>query len=179
MVQSPETVRRFKEEILPGLDLADAAALARIQERWQLSVDPEGGEPFQRPTLILTGLQDESVGCFDQFALLPHYPLASFPVLDVAGHNLQIEQADPFNTLTLDWLARSSSSHDCGPPGQMTETDSRADTGSCGAERVPEECELRVPVRAPELSVLQYTSPSWPDAAAAAASPGCHIRVRR
>ncbi|MEV4949791.1 alpha/beta hydrolase [Streptomyces sp. NPDC053755] len=106
VVQSPETVRRFREEILPGLDVADTVAMARIQKRWRLSVDPEGGEPFQRPTLILTGRQDDSVGYLDQFALLPHYPRASFAVLDVAGHNLQIEQAGLFDALMLDWLDR-------------------------------------------------------------------------
>lgn len=106
VVQTPDTVRRFREEILPGLDLADPEAMTRIRQRWQLTEDPEGGEPFRRPTLILTGRQDDSVGYLDQFALLPHYPRASFAVLDVAGHNLQIEQPELFDALMLDWLDR-------------------------------------------------------------------------
>ncbi|WP_158853365.1 alpha/beta fold hydrolase [Saccharothrix deserti] len=106
VVQTPETVRRFRDEILPGLDLADAEAMARVRQRWRLVEEPEAGEPFKRPTLILTGRQDDSVGYLDQFALLPHYPRASFAVLDVAGHNLQIEQPALFDALMLEWLDR-------------------------------------------------------------------------
>jgi pimeloyl-ACP methyl ester carboxylesterase len=107
VVQSPETARRFREEILVGLDAADTEALARIRRNsWRLSEGPEGDEPFARPTLILTGRQDEFVGYLDQFELLAHYPRASFAVLDIAGHNLQIEQPHLFNTLMLEWLDR-------------------------------------------------------------------------
>lgn len=106
VVQSAETARRFQEEVLVGLDAADRAAMARIRRDWLLSSDPEDGEPFRRPTLILTGRQDNSVGYLDQFELLPHYPRASFVVLDVAGHNLQIEQPVLFGALMGEWLER-------------------------------------------------------------------------
>jgi pimeloyl-ACP methyl ester carboxylesterase len=106
VIQTPKTPRRFRDDILVGLDLADAEAMARIAQRWRLSEDPEGGEPFTRPTLILTGRQDSSVGYVDQFALLPHYPRASSAVLDMAGHNLQFEQPELFEALMVDWLNR-------------------------------------------------------------------------
>ncbi|MGK5676160.1 alpha/beta fold hydrolase [Micromonospora sp. URMC 106] len=106
VVQTPETLRRFRDEILAGLDLADTAAMARIRRRWTLREDPEGGAPFARPTLILTGRQDHATGYLDQFALLPHYPRATFAVLDVAGHNLQIEQPGLFDALVGEWLDR-------------------------------------------------------------------------
>ncbi|WBB65492.1 alpha/beta hydrolase [Micromonospora sp. WMMD812] len=106
VVQSPETLRRFSDEILVGLDLRDAAAMARIRQRWTLARDPEDGPVFPRPTLVLTGRQDDSVGYLDQFALLPHYPRATFAVLDVAGHNLQIEQPALFDALVSEWLDR-------------------------------------------------------------------------
>lgn len=106
VVQTAEAVRRFQDEIQPGLDLADTTAMARIRRRWILSESPEGGDPYVRPTLILTGRQDTSVGYLDQFALLPHYPRASFAVLDVAGHNLQIEQPALFDALMTEWLDR-------------------------------------------------------------------------
>lgn len=106
VVQTPATLRRFREEILSGLDAADTSAMARIRLRWRLSTDPESGAPFTRPTVILTGRQDDSVGYVDQFALLPHYPRASFVVLDVAGHNLQIEQPHLFDALLHEWLHR-------------------------------------------------------------------------
>ena len=106
VVQTPETLRRFRDEIVPALQAADTAAIERIERRWHLSEGPEGPVPFERPTLFLCGRQDSSVGYVDQFALLPHYPRATFAVLDVAGHNLQIEQPALFETLMEDWLDR-------------------------------------------------------------------------
>jgi pimeloyl-ACP methyl ester carboxylesterase len=107
VVQTPETLRRFREEVMSGVSIADTEAMARIRKRWRLAVDPpEDGRQFDRPTLILTGRQDDSVGYMDQLALLPNYPRASFAVLDVAGHNLQIEQPDLFDALMLEWLDR-------------------------------------------------------------------------
>jgi pimeloyl-ACP methyl ester carboxylesterase len=106
VVSSPETLRRFTEEIEPGLAVADEEALARIRRRWLLSDDPEGGEEFHRPALILAGRQDDVVGYNDQWALLPHYPRATFAVLDVAGHNLQFEQPALFDALVSEWLER-------------------------------------------------------------------------
>lgn len=106
VVQTAETARRYVAEVLSGLDVADTVAMARIRADWRLTEDPEGGAPYTRPTLILTGRQDDSVGYLDQFALLPHYPRASFAVLDVAGHNLQIDQPQLFDALVLEWLDR-------------------------------------------------------------------------
>jgi pimeloyl-ACP methyl ester carboxylesterase len=107
VVRTAETLRRFHAEIQPGLDVADEAAMARIRRRWVLSTVPESGPPFERPTLILTGRQDAVVGYVDQFALLPHYPRATFAALDVAGHNLQLEQPALFEALIGEWLDRS------------------------------------------------------------------------
>lgn len=106
VVQTPQTLRRFRDEVVPALLAADDAAIERIERRWHLSEGPEGAVPFERPTLFLCGRQDASVGYVDQFALLPHYPRATYAVLDVAGHNLQIEQPALFETLMEDWLDR-------------------------------------------------------------------------
>jgi pimeloyl-ACP methyl ester carboxylesterase len=106
VVESPESLHRFQEEILTGLTVADTEAMARIRQRWTLSADPEGGDPFPRPALILTGRQDDITGYADQYPLLPHYPRATFAVLDVAGHNLQIEQPELFEALVNEWLDR-------------------------------------------------------------------------
>lgn len=107
VVQTLDTLRRFRDEILAGLDLADTAAMARIKERWELAEHPpEGDGQFDRPSLILTGRQDDSAGYVEQFALLPYYPRATYAVLDVAGHNLQIEQPALFDALMLEWLDR-------------------------------------------------------------------------
>lgn len=106
VVQTPQIVRRFRDEILAGCDAADTQAMERIHRRWQLAESPESGAQYERPTLILTGRQDDCVGYVEQFGLLPHYPRASFAVLDVAGHNLQIEQPELFDALMLEWLDR-------------------------------------------------------------------------
>jgi pimeloyl-ACP methyl ester carboxylesterase len=106
VVQSPEAAAGFRDHVMPGLDLADAEAVDRIERRWELTVAPESSDPFPRPTLILTGRQDHVVGYADQFALLPHYPRATFAVVDVAGHNLQLDQPALFRTLMHDWLDR-------------------------------------------------------------------------
>ncbi|MEV6926037.1 alpha/beta hydrolase [Dactylosporangium sp. NPDC051485] len=106
VVRTPETLRRYLEDVEPGLAAADHAALARIRRRWVLSTDPESGPPFGGPALILTGRQDASTGYQDQLPLLPHYPRATYAVLDVAGHNLQFEQPALFEALVGEWLDR-------------------------------------------------------------------------
>ncbi|WP_167976159.1 alpha/beta fold hydrolase, partial [Lentzea indica] len=98
VVRTAEVARRFVDEILPGLQIADRDAMARIYERWEHSEGPELGV-YDKPALFLTGRQDNVTGYEDVYALLPHYPYASFAVLDTAGHNLQIEQPALFNAL--------------------------------------------------------------------------------
>jgi pimeloyl-ACP methyl ester carboxylesterase len=106
VVATPQTLLRYREDVEPGLAAADLDAMARIRKRWVLTDGPESGAPYERPTLILTGRQDATVGYEDQFALLPHYPRATYAALDVAGHNLQFEQPALFEALMSDWLDR-------------------------------------------------------------------------
>lgn len=106
VVRSATTWRRYLDEIVPGLQAADQEAMARIRRRWQLSADPDEGPVFDRPSLILTGRQDDAVGWADQVRMLAQYPRAAFAVLDVAGHNLQIEQPGLFTALVEEWLDR-------------------------------------------------------------------------
>ncbi|MGI5243767.1 alpha/beta fold hydrolase [Dactylosporangium sp. CA-139066] len=108
VVRTHETRRRYEAEIQPGVQAADLDAMARIRKRWTLSTPPESGPAFDRPTLILAGRQDQVTGYQDQYELLPHYPRATYAVLDMAGHNLQIEQPALFDALMTDWLARTA-----------------------------------------------------------------------
>ena len=55
---------------------------------------------------MVCGRQDAVTGYADQWGLLPHYPRATYAVLDVAGHNLQIEQPALFGALVTEWLQR-------------------------------------------------------------------------
>lgn len=63
-------------------------------------------EKFKNPTLILLGRQDSSVGYKDDWNILDNYPRATFAILDKAGHNLKIEQAEVFNFIVNEWLVR-------------------------------------------------------------------------
>ncbi|ADB32698.1 alpha/beta hydrolase fold protein [Kribbella flavida DSM 17836] len=108
VVQTAETLRAFLDDVLPGLELADTEAMGRIRQNWTLTTPPESGPAYERPTLILCGRQDSSTGYEDQWPLLPHYPRATYAVLDAAGHNLQIEQPELFAVLLRDWLRRVS-----------------------------------------------------------------------
>lgn len=63
-------------------------------------------EPFEKPTLILTGRQDTVVGYRDAFKLVDKYPRATYSIIDKAGHAVQIEQESLFNSLVEEWLYR-------------------------------------------------------------------------
>ena len=106
VVESAETWRRFREDVLPGIQRADQAALRRLEEHWELRVAPENGPAYPGPTLIMTGRQDSVVGYSDVYPLLDHYPRASLAILDRAGHNLQFEQPALFESLLAEWLDR-------------------------------------------------------------------------
>ena len=106
VVHTPETVRRFREAVVPAKTLVDQAALTRIFGRWRLRDEPEGGPPFTKPVLIVTGRQDSAVGWLDSWRLLEHYPRATFAVLDRAGHALAHEQGPLLVALMAEWLDR-------------------------------------------------------------------------
>ncbi|WP_328994072.1 alpha/beta hydrolase [Kribbella sp. NBC_01245] len=123
VVQSPETLRRFRSDVVPGLAAADQDRLAVIRRDWVLAVQPESGPVYPRPTLVLTGRQDASVGYAEQYDLLPHYPRASFVVLDRAGHNLQFEQPALFDWLISEWLDRVMEAVAASSRGAAAETE--------------------------------------------------------
>lgn len=106
VVQTPETLRRFQDSVVPGMALTDQAALERIFQRWQLHTPPEQGPPYPHPTLILAGRQDATVGFLGPWRLVEHYPRATFAVLDRAGHALPHEQPGLLAALVGEWLDR-------------------------------------------------------------------------
>ena len=106
VIQTPETLRLFAEREGPGIAAADQAALERIYANFFLPEPPETGEPFPKPTLILTGRQDSFTGYAQCWEWLPHYPRASYVVLDSAGHGLPHEQVELTAALVTEWLDR-------------------------------------------------------------------------
>lgn len=106
VVQSEPIWNRYQEEIMTGLAVSDKPFIEYIQREaypFSFSLDES---PFDKPTLILTGRQDSSVGYQDAWDILHKYPRATFGVIDLAGHNLQLEQEAIFNVMTTEWLNR-------------------------------------------------------------------------
>jgi len=106
VLQTADTLRQYQRDIEPGLNAADLDAMDRIRKNWALTIAPESGPIYTRPSLILCGRQDSVTGFADQYPLLPHYPRASYVG---AGHNLQIEQPALLAVLVNDWLSRIAS----------------------------------------------------------------------
>lgn len=95
----------FDRYCLPGLKAADADAMKRLEDDYDLPETPERQAPaFERPALIVTGRQDHVVGYVDQFRLLDHYPRATYAVLDEAGHNVHLEAPASTAALVTAWM---------------------------------------------------------------------------
>lgn len=102
-----EQLDRFRAEVGSGLAVNDPDGMARIAEQWDIGHPEKAGETaYDGPTLWITGRQDESVGYRDQWALLEHYPRATYAVLDRTGHNVQTERPAIVEALMEDWLDR-------------------------------------------------------------------------
>jgi pimeloyl-ACP methyl ester carboxylesterase len=106
VVQTPATLQRFQETVVPDAALADKTALGRIFQRWELGTATEQGPAYANPTLILAGRQDATAGYAALWRLLGHYPRATFAVLDGAGHGLLHEQVGLAAALLAEWLDR-------------------------------------------------------------------------
>ena len=108
VVQNEKNYERYRNEIIAGVQLAQTSFLDRLQQngyKFSFDVDKES-DKFDKPTLIILGKQDSCVGYKDAWDILENYPRATFALLDKAGHNLQIEQEQLFNSLVNEWLVR-------------------------------------------------------------------------
>lgn len=108
VVQTENTWNRYKNEILSGVKIADDKFLSNLKKNgYEFSFDVDKVEiKYEKPTLMLLGRQDSSVGYKDAWSILDNFPRATFCVLDRAGHNLQIEQDELFESLVNEWLVR-------------------------------------------------------------------------
>lgn len=111
VLQAKRVWDRFREEVLPGLRMADYSFLNKtLGKNVPYSSDVDRLEkPFTQPTLMIMGRQDSVVGYQDHWQFIENYPRASFVILDKAGHNLQIEQDELFEALVKEWLRRVAS----------------------------------------------------------------------
>ncbi|MFH1524395.1 MAG: alpha/beta fold hydrolase [Chloroflexota bacterium] len=108
VIQNKRVWERFKEDVLPGLKIADYAFLENsLGQHVPYAVNVDLIEkPYRQPTLMVMGRQDSVVGYRDHWQLIENYPRASFVILDKAGHNLQIEQDILFTAIVKEWLDR-------------------------------------------------------------------------
>lgn len=108
VVQNRKIWERYREEILSGIKIGNRVFLDSIlNSEYVFSFDCDRlPEKFAKPSLFLMGRQDSYVGYKDAWNILDNYPRATFAVIDKAGHNLQIEQAELMNSLVIEWLER-------------------------------------------------------------------------
>jgi pimeloyl-ACP methyl ester carboxylesterase len=111
-IQSEKIYERYTDEIMSGVKIADSKFLQNLQQNgYAFSFDVDKlNNKFEKPVLMLLGKQDNCAGYKDSWNILENFPRATFAVLDRAGHNLQIEQAELFNPLINEWLLRVNES---------------------------------------------------------------------
>jgi pimeloyl-ACP methyl ester carboxylesterase len=105
VVQTRDMAKRFQEAVVPGVKLVDNAGLERVFGQ-ALQPSPDDLPAFTKPTLLVTGRFDSTVGYVEQQELIDQYPRGTFAVLDRAGHALPHEQPALVNALLDDWLDR-------------------------------------------------------------------------
>ena len=109
IIANEKMYKRFEKEVISGIEQANNDFIEKLRENYSFTfnVDEEIKMiNFSKPSLFIAGRQDNAVGYHDLYNLLEDYPRASFVILDTAGHNLQIEQEEVFNSLFLNWLER-------------------------------------------------------------------------
>lgn len=104
VVRTANTARRYRDAVVPGKALVDAAALARIFAGWAVDV---GSGTFSAPTLIAAGRRDSIVGYADAQSLIPRYLRATCVIVEDAGHALMHERPEVLGPLLADWLRRA------------------------------------------------------------------------
>ena len=95
---------RYEKYLMPALASADWDFLNNVLEG-SFAFDPdELEESCQIPCLIIAAKQDTEVGFRDQFDLMDKYTNSTYVAVEKAGHNLQIEQPEIFESIVISWL---------------------------------------------------------------------------
>ena len=104
VVLTKEVWERYRKYLIPALESADWDFLNNVLDG-SFSFDPDDlREPCTIPCLIITAKQDTEVGYKDQFDLMEKYINATYCAIERAGHNLQIEQPEIFESMVKNWL---------------------------------------------------------------------------
>lgn len=99
-------INDLKKKLSLGLDVANYEFIERLQKNYSLTMEFHR-KKYEKPVLLLAGRQDISVGYRDIIEIIEDYPRATLAVLDMAGHNLQIEQPELFESLVGEWITRT------------------------------------------------------------------------
>ena len=95
---------RYDKFLAPALAKADWDFLNNTLEG-AFTFDPDDlPSPCTIPTLIIAAKQDTEVGYKDQFDLMKLYTNSTYCAVEKAGHNLQIEQPEVFESIVKSWL---------------------------------------------------------------------------
>ncbi|WP_309134646.1 alpha/beta hydrolase [Cellulomonas sp.] len=113
VVHTRAMLDRYERYVAPGAALQDAAAEARIGERWLLTEGPA----YPGPTLVVAGRLDSTVGYAAAVDLLGVHPRASLAVVDGAGHALPHERPEVLGALLGEWLERVQATQRAVPGG--------------------------------------------------------------
>ncbi|OLS14100.1 MAG: hydrolase [Promethearchaeota archaeon CR_4] len=107
-IQTLSVWDRYKKTIIPSMQHSNWDYLNKLQStHYAFSFDLDAElPPFNSPSLILTGRQDNVCGYRDAWAIIEKFPRASFVVLDRASHCLDLEQVPLSNALISEWLDR-------------------------------------------------------------------------
>ena len=106
VLQDKRRWERFQLEILPGMKTKDTIFINQFKkDGYNFSFDVDKLErPFDKPSLMLAGRQDTSVGYADLLKIIDNYSRGTFAILDRAGHGLEVEQEVVFNCMVNEWL---------------------------------------------------------------------------
>jgi pimeloyl-ACP methyl ester carboxylesterase len=106
--QSRRAVSEIREHDMPAIRIADQPFLERLEADYQLPAELQTARAaFPRPSLIVTGRQDATVGYEAAWRLRDEFPRATIATLDLAGHWLgRVERPHAFRALVRDWLER-------------------------------------------------------------------------
>ncbi len=113
LVQTPGYLEAQRRKVHSLIQPAIEASRPFVPEmradprRYGFSFDLPGLEKsFDRPTLIIAGRQDITVGYRDAWEILESYPRATFAVIDRADHSWPVEEPNLLAALVEDWLNR-------------------------------------------------------------------------
>ena len=104
VVLTKDVWKRYQQFLMPALASADWDFLNNVLDG-SFSFDVDKLEkPCGIPCLIIAAKQDSVVGYKDQFNLMKVYPNSTYCAVANAGHNLQIEQPEIFESTVKSWL---------------------------------------------------------------------------